>query len=149
MTGVGFLGAGAIVRAQGSARGLTTAAALWCMAAVGMALGFGMYVIAIVTVAVVLLALWLLDIFEEYLPRLRYRIVTVRRKWSSDCINQTVQHFKAAKLDVVDASFQRSNDLTWADINLKIAFINRNQYYTFERKLEGDGTYQLMATQEL
>jgi hypothetical protein len=60
-----------------------------------------------------------------------------------------VQHFKAAKLDVVDASFQRSNDLTWADINLKIAFINRNQYYTFERKLEGDGTYQLMATQEL
>jgi putative Mg2+ transporter-C (MgtC) family protein len=149
MTGVGFLGAGAIIRTQGSIRGLTTAAALWCVAAIGMALGFGMYVLAIATTGMVLLAVWLLAWFEDWLPRTRYRTVTVRRKWSADCINETVRHFQDARLDVVDASFQRSEDLEWADINLQIAFINRDQYYTFERRLEGDGTYLLMSTKEL
>jgi len=45
-TGVGFLGAGAIIRAGGQVRGLTTAASIWVCAAVGIATGVGLYVIA-------------------------------------------------------------------------------------------------------
>ena len=41
-----FLGAGAIIRDQASIRGLTTAASLWCTAAVGLACGFGMFLVA-------------------------------------------------------------------------------------------------------
>src|SRR4051812_48645945 len=63
MTGVGFLGAGAILRNDGAVRGLTTAAAMWCIAAVGLALGFGLYTIAVFATFIILLALWLLDIF--------------------------------------------------------------------------------------
>ena len=43
----------------------------------------------------------------------------------------------------VDASFERSDDLSQADINLKIAFMNKHEYYSFERKLEGDTEKQL------
>jgi putative Mg2+ transporter-C (MgtC) family protein len=57
VTGIGFLGAGAIIRQGLSVRGLTTAATLWVVAAIGLASGAGFYSAAIVTTAVVLLAL--------------------------------------------------------------------------------------------
>src|SRR5438046_2452662 len=57
MTGIGFLGAGAIVKSGTSVRGLTTAAGLWCVAAIGLAAGFGMYLIVFMATALVLLAL--------------------------------------------------------------------------------------------
>jgi putative Mg2+ transporter-C (MgtC) family protein len=58
VTGVGFLGAGAIIRQGFSIRGLTTAATLWVVAAVGLACGAGYYSGAVITTGVVLLALW-------------------------------------------------------------------------------------------
>jgi len=62
VTGIGFLGAGAIIRQGYSVRGLTTAATLWVVAAVGLAAGAGYYSGAVVTTAVVLVALWPLRI---------------------------------------------------------------------------------------
>lgn len=47
VTGIGFLGAGLIIKDGGSVKNLTTASSLWVAAAVGMALGFGFYVIAV------------------------------------------------------------------------------------------------------
>lgn len=57
VTGVGFLGAGTILQARGSIIGLTTAATLWVVAAIGMAVGFGAAIEAAGTTVVVLLAL--------------------------------------------------------------------------------------------
>lgn len=62
VTGIGFLGAGAIIRQGSSIRGLTTAATLWVVAAVGLASGAGYYSAALITTALVLLALWPLRI---------------------------------------------------------------------------------------
>jgi putative Mg2+ transporter-C (MgtC) family protein len=58
VTGIGFRGAGAIIRQGLSVRGLTTAATLWVVAAVGLAAGAGYYSAAVITTAVVLVALW-------------------------------------------------------------------------------------------
>lgn len=58
VSGIGFLGAGAILRDRASIRGLTTAATVWVVAAIGMAVGFGLYLLPIVTCAMVLLALF-------------------------------------------------------------------------------------------
>jgi len=149
MTGVGFLGAGTILHNKGTVRGLTTAAAMWCVAAIGLAAGLGMYLMTILASLLVVLALWLLDYFEDLLPKVRYRTVTVRRKWKVGVIGETVEHFQAAKLDVVDASLERTEDMAHADINLRIAFINKDQYYRFERQLEGDSDYELISTREL
>jgi putative Mg2+ transporter-C (MgtC) family protein len=62
VTGVGFLGAGAIIRQGFSVRGLTTAATLWVVAAIGMASGAGYYSAAVITTALVLFSLWPLRI---------------------------------------------------------------------------------------
>jgi putative Mg2+ transporter-C (MgtC) family protein len=57
VVGIGFLGAGAIIRGEGWVAGLTTAATIWVVAAIGMALGAGLYLIAAATTVVVLIAL--------------------------------------------------------------------------------------------
>jgi putative Mg2+ transporter-C (MgtC) family protein len=62
VTGIGFLGAGAIIRQGLSVRGLTTAATLWVVAAVGLAAGAGYYSVAVITTALVLIALYPLRI---------------------------------------------------------------------------------------
>ncbi len=60
VTGVGFLGAGAILREGLSVRGLTTAASLWMVAAIGMAVGVGMYFASGFAVVITLVSLWVL-----------------------------------------------------------------------------------------
>ena len=67
VTGIGFLGAGAIIRQGFSVRGLTTAATLWVVAAVGLAAGAGYYSAAVITTALVLVALWPLRIIAYQL----------------------------------------------------------------------------------
>jgi putative Mg2+ transporter-C (MgtC) family protein len=58
VTGIGFLGAGAIIRQGSSIRGLTTAATLWVVAAIGLASGAGEYSVAVLGTALVLFALY-------------------------------------------------------------------------------------------
>ncbi|MBN2458863.1 MgtC/SapB family protein [Candidatus Woesearchaeota archaeon] len=48
VTGIGFLGAGIIMQHKGSVRGVTTAATVWMSAAIGMAIGFGWYMLAVI-----------------------------------------------------------------------------------------------------
>jgi putative Mg2+ transporter-C (MgtC) family protein len=62
VTGIGFLGAGAIIRQGLSVRGLTTAATLWVVAAIGLTAGAGYYSAAVITTAVALFSLWPLRI---------------------------------------------------------------------------------------
>lgn len=65
VTGIGFLGAGAIIQMKGSVRGLTTAAGIWMVAAIGMAVGVGMYWISIVATLLILLVLVQLERLEH------------------------------------------------------------------------------------
>jgi putative Mg2+ transporter-C (MgtC) family protein len=65
VTGIGFLGAGAIIRQGLSVRGLTTAATLWVVAAIGLATGAGYYSAAIVTTVLVIVSLWPLRILAH------------------------------------------------------------------------------------
>ena len=58
VTGIGFIGAGTILRQGGSIRGLTTAASLWLVAAVGICAGAGYYTAAAIATAIALFALW-------------------------------------------------------------------------------------------
>ncbi|WP_342376478.1 MgtC/SapB family protein [Myxococcus stipitatus] len=73
VVGIGFLGAGAIIRDQGSIRGLTTAANLWLTASVGLSIGMGFYVAALTTVAIALLALAGLRPVERLIRQRRIR----------------------------------------------------------------------------
>jgi len=65
ISGIGFLGAGAILRYGYNVKGLTTATSLWTMAIVGMAVGAGYYLIGVFTTALMLVVLGLLNIIEN------------------------------------------------------------------------------------
>ena len=77
VTGIGFLGAGAIIRQGLSVRGLTTAATLWVVAAIGLTTGAGYYSAAAITTGIALFSLWPLRIVAHVLIA-RFRPVSGR-----------------------------------------------------------------------
>ena len=77
VTGVGFLGAGSILRQGEAVRGLTTAASIWVSASLGMAVGFGYFILAIITTVLVVLTLVGLRPIED-------RVFPVRRNRRHD-----------------------------------------------------------------
>lgn len=66
ITGIGFLGGGAMIQMRGTVKGLTTAAGIWITAIIGMAVGIGMYIVSVTATCLVLVALVM---FEQYSKR--------------------------------------------------------------------------------
>jgi len=81
VTGIGFLGAGVIFQSDNRINGLTTAAAIWVTAGLGMGIADGEYMIVLIATAIVLVSLYLFTILETWLDRLNkthdYKIVSV------------------------------------------------------------------------
>src|SRR5437764_4635544 len=76
VSGIGFIGGGAILKDRGAIKGLTTAAGLWSAAALGMAAGAGLYFMGVATAVIILLTLVVLRRVELRLPR------RSRERWS-------------------------------------------------------------------
>jgi putative Mg2+ transporter-C (MgtC) family protein len=75
VSGIGFLGGGAILHHGGTVRGLTTAASLWAVAAVGMAAGAGLYVLAALSAVLVIIGLEVFQRLERFAKR-RFSLAT-------------------------------------------------------------------------
>ena len=79
ISGIGFLGAGAILHMKGSVRGLTTAAGIWIAACIGLAIGAGMYIIAIISCLLIFFILIQMDFYEhKYLSGGEYKVIRVK-----------------------------------------------------------------------
>jgi len=70
VSGIGFLGAGAILRYGYNVKGLTTATTLWTMAIVGMSVGMGYYLVATITTVVIMAVLSVLEVLEKKFVRI-------------------------------------------------------------------------------
>ncbi len=96
VTGIGFIGAGVIFKEGISVNGLTTAALIWVTAALGMAIGYHNYPIAIVVSIIVVITLFVLEPVQRFINRLHrvkdYRIKTV--KLGNDFKNELETFFK-------------------------------------------------------
>ena len=78
VSGIGFLGAGAIIRLGSNIKGLTTAASLWLVAAIGMTIGAGMYAAAVTAEILSLIALMLLNRVERKIfPEVQNKLLDV------------------------------------------------------------------------
>jgi len=85
VSGMGFLGAGAIIRLGSNIKGLTTASSLWLVAAIGLTIGAGMYVAALVTEILSLIALMLLDSLERrFFPKVQNKLLEVYYNHSAE-----------------------------------------------------------------
>jgi putative Mg2+ transporter-C (MgtC) family protein len=77
ITGVGFLGAGVILKMGFTIQGLTTAACIWMVSAIGIAVGSGLYLAGVAATAITYLSLWVLRTAERRITKLVFRTLTV------------------------------------------------------------------------
>lgn len=81
VTGIGFLGAGVIFKSDNRINGITTAATIWAVAALGMGIADGTYVVVLFSTVVIMMSLLLLTRLENFIDRVNqshvYRIVSV------------------------------------------------------------------------
>jgi len=80
ITGIGFLGAGTIVKSQDFVRGLTTAASIWVVSAIGVTVGLGEYIIAVPLTLLVLVALYAMHL----LPIAGDQFLSLRLRWTGE-----------------------------------------------------------------
>jgi|Deesub1362A_J573_1020465.scaffolds.fasta_scaffold21525_2 putative Mg2+ transporter-C (MgtC) family protein len=100
IVGIGFLGAGTIIRQGNIVVGLTTAASLWTMAAVGLALGLGYYSLAIVSTILILLTLTLFKLIEKKLVKKKvvsFKLETEKEKMLEDFVESGEWEVKSIK----------------------------------------------------
>jgi putative Mg2+ transporter-C (MgtC) family protein len=101
VTGIGFLGGGVILRDRAGVKGLTTAATIWAVAAIGMGAGFGEFSLAVFGTVVILVALLVLDAVEHWIGRWRdlqdYHIVAHNTEDTFERVSAT---FTDAKLRI-------------------------------------------------
>ncbi|GIW76917.1 MAG: hypothetical protein KatS3mg104_1980 [Phycisphaerae bacterium] len=149
MTGIGFLGAGTIIHNKGSIRGLTTAAALWCVAALGLGAGLGLYVTTMMGTLIVVSALWLLNYVERCVPQIKYRSIVIRVNWTPNCVRSTIDHLQAHGIKVIDAAIDRRDcPPDKADLTMHIGFKREKRYRELERRLIEANALELMSTRE-
>jgi putative Mg2+ transporter-C (MgtC) family protein len=110
MAGIGFLGAGAIIKSGLSIRGLTTAATIWCVAAIGLAVGMGLYFHALVTTVLVLLALFVLDRIEARLESSWYKTIEVELPDEPGIVERFAAKMEQHPAKVLDISLERRSD---------------------------------------
>ena len=110
VTGIGFLGAGAIIRQGLSVRGLTTAAGLWVVAAIGMAAGAGYFSAALIATGIVLVGLGPFRWLEGSPPLAR-----LRRAGRVLEIDLTREHSISDVLELIDARRVRVSRVEFED----------------------------------
>nr|WP_261290875.1 MgtC/SapB family protein [Paeniclostridium sordellii] len=77
LSGIGFLGTGAILKNSSGIRGLTTAAGIWATACIGIAIGYGQYTLGILAWVFVLITLYILKNIDKLLFRKKQNILTI------------------------------------------------------------------------
>ncbi|MBN1233880.1 MAG: MgtC/SapB family protein [Candidatus Coatesbacteria bacterium] len=94
ITGIGFLGAGAIIKSGINVRGLTTASCIWVSSGVGMTCGMGYYEIAAIATTFAVFSLIFLNYFERYYSKDSWRELVVEVEYSEDIIDEVIKAVK-------------------------------------------------------
>lgn len=120
ITGIGFIGAGTIINQGSIHRGLTTAAMLWFVAVLGIAIGVGYYALAIIATAFALLSVLLLEHVGTLLPEQVQFALSVRVAGGTQRINDLERFIErqgyvvmAARLRVTEDEDKQRTDMTF------------------------------------
>ncbi len=127
VTGIGFLGAGAIIKIGISVRGLTTAASLWCMAIVGMGFGFGLYLVPSLGTLLMLFTLLILGLAEKKIRKHWYKTVIARLTGPEERITDLIERFKTKGWRVLDVKAQCIKKVCTVDVSFDIRLGSRRE----------------------
>lgn len=124
VTGIGFLGAGAIVKEGVNIHGLTTAACLWVAAAIGMACGAGLFSEALLISALAIIALVFLSYVEVVFKTHSYRVLEIILPLDSD-VSTILNAVKSTKVRILRCDLDRDYEGGILVISLLIRLVHR------------------------
>lgn len=117
IAGMGFLGAGTIIKGRGSIRGLTTAAGLWLVTALGLAVGAGLFLPALLTTAIAVIVLFWFRFFRPNISRDQHTILSIRcccDERPIEEIKDVLNSFSGLKIEFTNYNENReSRDVTY------------------------------------
>lgn len=138
MTGIGFLGAGAIMKEKFSVRGLTTAASIWTTASIGIIAGLGFYFLTFMATILTLIVLSVLGWFEQKLPSIRYGMLVL--KFKSDQAMSKDEIYRIIKdnnIKGTNRSYHLNNEEQSLQYELTIRTHNPDNFYKLSETLKG------------
>lgn len=111
ITGIGFLGAGTIMHSRSSVRGLTTAASLWVVAGIGLAVGSGLYLGAVATAVLTIVTLMLFSRLEHAMIRKDwYRTISIEAREGTDRLKAIREALSRYGVEITDFEADRSSE---------------------------------------
>ncbi|MCM1092477.1 MAG: MgtC/SapB family protein [Lachnospiraceae bacterium] len=129
VTGIGFLGAGAIIQMKGSVRGLTTAAGIWIIAAIGMAVGVGLYSLALAATALVLVVLLFIERLEHHINAgAESRIIRIRLSVIAEDIDGYREVLKNHRVHLTNVYVEYDYDEPVTRLNLVVLIRDHTNY---------------------
>lgn len=124
ITGVGFLGAGVIIKSGLSIQGLTTAACLWIVSVIGLAVGSGLYIPALTAFIITFFSLWILRRVEVMVPRLTYKILTLTTEPIAK-EEDVLRVLKEAGANIANIDYEMDRTKNETTYHLSITFKNK------------------------
>ena len=112
LSGVGFLGAGAILKTSNGIRGLTTAAGIWATACIGIAVGYGYYVLGICAWALVMITLYILKKIDKMIFSKKQTIFNVKVD-NINTITKLYNVFEKSQISVKNIDIESEDDAHW------------------------------------
>jgi putative Mg2+ transporter-C (MgtC) family protein len=123
--GIGFLGAGAIIKSGFVIRGLTTAASIWIISAIGLAIGAGLYFEGITTSLITIIALLILRKLESNIRILQYRRISVSARISENAEEKIAAIFSDCGVTINSIEYER--DMTKDEIVFVFSISTKNR----------------------
>jgi putative Mg2+ transporter-C (MgtC) family protein len=124
VTGIGFLGAGTIIRSRASIRGLTTAASLWVVAGIGLAVGSGFILPAIFTTLLTIAILILNALVEKRLKRNKYRSMKMLITGQEHFLDDITQILEKYSIKLQNYKFKKNIQKNEVEYNLDVRYLD-------------------------
>ncbi len=126
VSGIGFLGAGTILQFRASVRGLTTAASLWAVAGIGLAVGAGFVLGAVATGLVVIIALFALAGMERAMRQDIYRRLTVLTKAAGEDLVKIRRVLSEYDVEIRDFDVQPGDEPGRSRVELDVRLLSEH-----------------------
>ncbi|MDP3703311.1 MAG: MgtC/SapB family protein [Candidatus Omnitrophota bacterium] len=140
ISGIGFLGAGTILRFRASVLGLTTAASLWATAGIGVAVGAGFLSGAVASTLIVIVALYGFSRLERAMRQTWYQTLVVEASASDEKLSAIREVLAAYDVEIRDFDIKQSDGPGRSRIELSVKLLNHQHREEILQDLQSKGT---------
>ena len=126
LIGIGFLGAGVIIKSGYAVRGLTTAASIWIVSAIGLAIGGGLYLEGVVTAAITIIALTVLRAVERKITGVRFKTISISTPLMEDTEDTITSIITNCNFTIHTISYEKDRANEEITYHFAVSTQNRN-----------------------